>query len=491
MAQIQALPSSDYQKRSVFLFGDYGAQPWNRDRAIQEPLEAGLQVVMTKLVSDHSETILPKIHRELTAGSESVVQAHATEILPDEASAVSGATLTRLRQYYGADCCVLPLNDYVTEYAATISTQLSASCYPPRSAEIVKRKHELRSLWNQLVAQGATELCPVEYCYVELRAAAAGENQEGAFDYYPSAGFDSLPENTPLIVKPDELSSSIEIHYARGKQEAVALASAVCAQLHSKWYEVGRSIGTEVRPRVIMEMAIPRSTALHPGAEFSIEFVSFEGQHYAVGITQKWLGPNFIETGQLFPAASFPERLRPALERAVHQLLSQLEVRYCVSHWECIITPDERIALVEGHLRPAGGRIMELVEHSTGRSPTGALCEALARRKVDFSFAPHTSCGIFWLVPETPLAEVTEVEVDHEVTEALCKDLYVNQEGIIATPNWIQATDWLTRFAHVLATGDNLDSVLSRCREVAQSVILSGKTSNTPASTSLKLAMDQ
>src|SRR6185503_8162902 len=251
MAQIQALLSNDYQKRSIFLVGD---QPYNRDRVIKESLGAGLQVVMTKLVSDHSETILPKIPRNPRDDSASVV---ATEILPDEASAVSGATLTRLRQYYGADCCVLPLNDYVTEYAATISTQLSAACYPPRSAEIVKRKHELRSLWNQLVAQGATELCPVEYCYVELRAAAAGENQEGAFDYYPSAGFDSLPENTPLIVKPDELSSSIEIHYARGKQEAVALASAVCAQLHSKWYEMGRSIGTEVRPRVIMEMAIP------------------------------------------------------------------------------------------------------------------------------------------------------------------------------------------------------------------------------------------
>ncbi|MCU1264397.1 MAG: hypothetical protein JWM21_715, partial [Acidobacteria bacterium] len=216
-----------------------------------------------------------------------------------------------------------------------------------------------------------------------------------------------------------------------------------------------------------------------------------EGQHYPVGITQKWLGPNFIETGQLFPAESFPERLRPALEGAVEQLLEQLGVRYCVSHWEFIITPDERIALVEGHLRPAGDRIMELVEYSTARSPTGALCEALAERKVDFSFVPRRSCGIFWMVPEVPLAEVTAVKVDRELTAPLCQDLYVNEEGIIATPNWTQATDWLTRFAHVLATGDNLDSVISRCREVAQNVILSGNTNAAPAATSLKLAADQ
>src|SRR5829696_3928403 len=116
MAQIQALPSTDYQKRSVLLLGDYGAQTWNRDRVIREPFEAGLQVVITKLASDHSETILAKIHRETKPGSEPVVQAYATEILPDEASAISSATLARLRQHYGADYCVLPLNDYVTEY---------------------------------------------------------------------------------------------------------------------------------------------------------------------------------------------------------------------------------------------------------------------------------------------------------------------------------------------------------------------------------------
>jgi hypothetical protein len=429
--------------------------------------------------------MLSKIHRSPEAGAETRFQAHATEILPDEASAISGATLAHLRQHYGENWCVLPLNDYVTEYAATISTQLSDSCYPPRSAEIVKRKHELRGLWNRM-AERDTELCAVEYCYVEQR-----DNDDGEFDYYPSPGFEALPEETRLIVKPDELSSSIEIHYAASKQEAVALARAVCEQLRSKWYEVGRSIGTEVRPRVNIEMAIQRATELHAGAEFSIEFVSYEEQHYPVGITQKWLGPNFIETGQLFPAESFPERLRPALEGAVAELLKELAVRYCVSHWEFIITPDERIALVEGHLRPAGDRIMELIEHSTGRSPTGALCEALAQQKVEFKFVPQRSCGIFWLVPDVPLAEVTEVKVDRAVTDELCQDLYVNEEGIIATPNWTQATDSLTRFAHVMATGVNLDSVVNRCREVAQNVLLSGNRNATPASTSLKLVIDQ
>jgi hypothetical protein len=399
-------------------------------------------------------------------------------------SEISSAQAVRLGRDYGEDWCVLPLNDYMTEYAAAISTEFSESCYPPRSAEIAKRKHKLRDLWNRLASRPGSGLYGVEYCYVEL-------SNDDQFEYHPSSGFDALPEETRLVVKPDELSSSIEVHFAASKMEAVTLAHDICGQLRSKWYEVGRAIGTEVRPRVVMETAIERSPAFHPGSEFSIEFVSFEGQHHAIGITQKWTGPNFIETGQLFPAESFPERLRPALERAIHQLLEELRVRYCVSHWEFIITPDERIALVEGHLRPAGDRIMELIEYSTGRSPVAALCEALARRKGNFSFVPHISCGIFWLVPETPLEEVTEIEVERAVTEALSEDLYLNHKGIMSTPNWSHATDWMARFAHVLATGNNLDSVRSCCREVAASVILSGNRNATPASTSLKLAVDQ
>jgi hypothetical protein len=134
---------------------------------------------------------------------------------------------------------------------------------------------------------------------------------------------------------------------------------------------------------------------------------------------------------------------------------------------------------------------MELIERSTGRSPTGALCEALAGGTPDFAFEPRRSCGIFWMIPEVPLTDVTEVKVAHDATDALCMDLHVNRQGIIATPNWAQATDWLTRLAHVLAIGDNLDAVMERCRAVAQSVILSGNTSDTPAVTPLKLAVDQ
>jgi len=41
-----------------------------------------------------------------------------------------------------------------------------------------------------------------------------------------------------------------------------------------------------------------------------------------------------------------------------------------------------------------------------------------------------------------------------------------------------------------MAAGENLDSILSRCREVARSVVLYGKTNAGRASTPLVLAID-
>jgi hypothetical protein len=470
-------------KRSVFLFGVYGAQPMNRDRVIQESTDAGLRAVIAKIASDNSENMLAKLYGESATVSRAQIQPYATEVLPDDASTITNDEAARLRRDYGEDWCVLPMSDYVTEYAAAVSTLFSDSCYPERSAEIVKRKHELRDLWNRLARNPAAGLHAVEYCYVEL-------GSDDRFEYHPSDGFNALPEETPLIVKPDELSSSIEVHFAASKMEAVTFAHGICSNLQSKWHHVGQAIGTEVRPRVVMESAIQRSNAYHPGAEFSIEFISFDGEHSPIGITQKWTGPNFIETGQVFPAESFPEHLRPALENAIQQLLRDLRVRYAVSHWEFIITPDDQLALVEGHLRPAGDRIMELIEYSTGRSPVGALCEALAQGKANFSFVPRQACGVFWLVPETVLEQVTHVEIEHAVTDALSEDLYVNQRGILGTPNWSHATDWMARFVHVLVSGSNLEFITNCCRDVAASVILSGSSNGRPMSTPLKLAID-
>jgi hypothetical protein len=480
MSALQSLPSFGTRRGTVFLLG---TNPWTHGLALKQCVEAGLRVVVARTLSDESAGNLAAIHRnDQVAFARSVH--HDSEILPDAADTISASLLARLRKDYGDECYALPLNDYVTEYAAAFSSRLSGTCYPRRAAVIVKRKHELRNLWNELAERSAGDLQTVPYCYMEQRE---GSDE---FDYYPSGGFDALPEKTAFVVKPDELSASIEIHRVESKREALQVARQVCFQLISKWSKVGKKIGTEVRPRVLVEVAIERSAAVHPGAEYSAEFVSCQGRHNASGITQKWTGPGFIEIGHLVPAESLPARLRGVLEQSISAMLQELEVQYGVSHWEFIVTPEERIALVEGHLRPAGGRILELVQHSTGISPVAALYNCLLGGSVDFSSVPRQHCGLFWMVPQALLSEVNEIRIDRDVTNKLCLDLFVNEDGIKATPNWSRATDWTKRFAHVMAAGDNLDDIRSRCREVARAIILYGKANERPATTQLVLAVD-
>jgi len=482
MAHAYPLQSINSRRLSVFLFGVTAAQPWYRERIIKELYEAGLNVVVAKLASDHSENVLKAIHRE----SETTMAAgipSCTEVLPGDFSVLSPEVRGHIRRQYGEGCCVLPLSDYVTEYAAEMSGNFAEACYPVQSAQIVKRKHQLRALWNQLVSSSPS-LLPVEYCYLELP-----ENGTTPVRSY-SQGFDDLPQDTRLIVKPDELSSSIEIHCAASKTEAMVIAHGVCERLLSRWREMGKHIGTDVLPRVVIEAAIDRSCKLHTGGEFSIEFLSFREHHYVIGITQKWTGSNFMEIGHLFPAESLPAKLKFVVEKAVASLLGQLKVRYAVSHWEFIVTSDERIALVEGHLRPAGGRIMELVENSTGQSPIASLCKAMADESTSFSFDPHVSCGLFWLIPEAPLTKVNHVVRTATTAFPVIKDIYINESGIKAAENWSHSTDWTTRFAHVLAIGDNVAEIMGYCRHVASHIVLYGERDGVPAATPLKLAID-
>jgi hypothetical protein len=133
---------------------------------------------------------------------------------------------------------------------------------------------------------------------------------------------------------------------------------------------------------------------------------------------------------------------------------------------------------------------MELIERSTGRSPTGALCEALAGGTPDFAFEPRRSCGIFWMIPEVPLPQVAEVVVEEELLKAdWNEDVYINENGIKATPNWSRATDVIMRFAHVIASGGSIAEVLGRCREAAGRVRLVGEGG--ADTTRLMLACDQ
>lgn len=113
------------------------------------------------------------------------------------------------------------------------------------------------------------------------------------------------------------------------------------------------------------------------GSEYSVEYVSWRGEHHFVALTEKFTtgAPAFIETGHLEPARVDPdvvERVRKVVEHA----LTGLGVEYGASHSEVKIDAEGNSAIIEIGSRMGGDCIgSDLVELSTGYDYVGAVVD--------------------------------------------------------------------------------------------------------------------
>jgi len=134
---------------------------------------------------------------------------------------------------------------------------------------------------------------------------------------------------------------------------------------------------------------------------------------------------------------------------------------------------------------------MDLIEYSTGTSPTGALCEALAHGSANFSFDPQRSAAILWMVPGKALGTVEKIDVTESKRSSNTRDFFLDVAGIKAAYAWSHATKWTERFAWVLATESDFNAIRTWCEYVARNVVLSGTTAGVADSTVLTLALEQ
>lgn len=151
----------------------------------------------------------------------------------------------------------------------------------------------------------------------------------------------------PVIVKPTDRSGSRGIHKLydeNGLEEAVDIA------LHESFEHKA----------LIEEFA--------EGKEYSVEFISFQGQHHFLALTEKFTTgePYFIETGHLEPAPVQPEVLKK-IQNVVCHALNSLEVLNGASHSEVKVDSDGNIKIIEIGARMGGDCIgSDLVFYSTG-----------------------------------------------------------------------------------------------------------------------------
>ncbi|MGI6045522.1 MAG: ATP-grasp domain-containing protein [Eggerthellaceae bacterium] len=113
------------------------------------------------------------------------------------------------------------------------------------------------------------------------------------------------------------------------------------------------------------------------GLECSVEFISWQGEHHLVSITEKFTtgAPGFIETGHLEPARVSSE-MANQIEQVVSHALDALGVRFGASHSEIKIDHQGRVKLIEIGSRMGGDCIgSDLVFISTGYDYVSAVID--------------------------------------------------------------------------------------------------------------------
>ena len=151
----------------------------------------------------------------------------------------------------------------------------------------------------------------------------------------------------PVIVKPVDRSGSRGITLLSGPEGLEQAVEAACAQ-------------SFLHQAVIEEFV--------EGEEFSVEFISYEKQHYFLALTRKFTtgAPHFIETGHIQPAA-VPDLVAEQVKQVVSHALDTLCVAYGASHGEVKVSPEGKVTIIEIGARMGGDCIgSDLVPLSTG-----------------------------------------------------------------------------------------------------------------------------
>ncbi len=151
------------------------------------------------------------------------------------------------------------------------------------------------------------------------------------------------------------------------------------------------------------------------GREYSVEYISWEGQHHFLSMTQKYTTgkPVFIETGHLEPAP-VDQALLEKVQAVVTHALDSLGIRYGASHSEIKIRDDGEIRIIEIGGRMGGDFIgSSLVELSTGYDFVGAVLDVALGRKPESEKSRHECAAIRFVFDPSDLEVLRQLENEH------------------------------------------------------------------------------
>lgn len=147
------------------------------------------------------------------------------------------------------------------------------------------------------------------------------------------------------------------------------------------------------------------------GDEYSVEYISVNGEHHFLTITQKYTtnAPHFIETGHIEPAL-LSDNMIQKIRGVVSHALDSLKVKNGASHSELKINNRGEIKLIEIGARMGGDFIgSDLVELSTGFDFVEAVIKVALGESVNVVTKMLGYSGVRFIFDENDVNQVKTI----------------------------------------------------------------------------------
>ncbi len=151
------------------------------------------------------------------------------------------------------------------------------------------------------------------------------------------------------------------------------------------------------------------------GREYSVEYVSWKGEHRFLALTQKYTtgAPDFIETGHMEPADVSLELLK-RVQQVVEHALTSLGIQYGASHSELKISEEGLIRIIEIGGRMGGDNIgSALVQLTTGYDFVKAVIETALGQEPAEKKTKQACAGIHFIFSEEDIAVLNRLKKEH------------------------------------------------------------------------------
>lgn len=186
----------------------------------------------------------------------------------------------------------------------------------------------------------------------------------------------------PIIIKPSDRSGSLGV-------------SKICTP--AEYYPaIDQAMKVSFKHEAMIEEFID-------GREISVEFISYQGHHYPLQITDKVTtgAPRFVELEHHQPS-SLSKEMYETIYSITEKALDALGITNGASHSEYKITQSGRIAIMEIGARMGGDFIgSDLVRLSTGYDFLKGVIEVAQGEFVEPQITDHKCSGVYFLCEET------------------------------------------------------------------------------------------